>query len=133
MQEKSDIFNGSGKAGFKVPEGYFEGLRSRLNSIPEQRMSLGPVQRIKPYLALAASFAAILIAGNVVLRSTADRITDDDFYEELGYVSLLQADEYLQSDTARQETISEEDVINYLIDSGASAELIEYAGLIAKK
>lgn len=133
MQEKSDIFNGSGKAGFKVPEGYFEGLRSRLDSIPEQRMSLGPVQRIKPYLALAASFAAILIAGNVVLRSTADRIPDDDFYEEFGYVSLLQADEYLQSDTARQDTISEEDVINYLIDSGASAELIEYAGLIAKK
>ena len=133
MQEKSDIFNGSGKAGFKVPEGYFEGLKVRLNRIPEQRTELGPVQRIKPYLALAASFAAILIAGNVVLRSTAERIPSDDFYEELGYVSLLQADEYLQSDTARQDTISDEDVINYLIDSGVSAELIEYTGLLAQK
>ena len=133
MQEKSDIFNGSGKAGFKVPEGYFEGLKARLNRIPEQRAELGPVQRIKPYLALAASFAAILIAGNVVLRSTAERILSDDFYEELGYVSLLQADEYLQSDTARQDTISDEDVINYLIDSGVSTELIEYTGVLAQK
>lgn len=133
MREKSNIFNESGKAGFKVPEGYLEGLKSRLESIPERRVTLGPVQRMKPYLALAASFAAILIAGNVVLRSTTEMNPADDFYEEFGYVSLLQADEYLQSDTARQETISEEDVINYLIDSGASAELIEFAGLIAKK
>lgn len=133
MQEKSDIFKGSGKAGFKVPEGYFEGLKARLGSIPEQRTVSAPVLRMKPYLALAASFAAILIAGNVVLRSTAERFPADDLYEELGYVSLLQADEYLQSDTARQDTISEEDVINYLIDSGVSTELIEYNGLLAQK
>lgn len=133
MREKSDIFNGCGKADFKVPEGYFEGLKSRLESIPEQRVTLSPIQRMKPYLALAASFAAILIAGNVVLRGTTETSPADNFYEELGYVSLLQANEYLQSDTVRQDTISEEDVINYLIDSGASAELIEYAGLLAKK
>lgn len=47
-------------------------------------------------------------------------------------MSLLQADEYLSTESDMQDSISDEDVVNYLIDSGTSTELIEYAGLTAQ-
>lgn len=133
MQEKSRILIDAGKSALRVPEGYFEGLRERLETIPEAGRAVSPAQRLKPYLAIAACFVALLVAGNAVLRGTAGKDTTGDIYEELGYVSLLQANEYLNSEPAEQDTITDEDVINYLIDSGTSAELIEYTGLIAKK
>ncbi len=133
MQEKKDIFNGAGKAAFKVPEGYFEGLKARLDTIPAMNRTLSPMQRMKPYLALAACFLGILMVGNAILSNTAEKGAANDLYNEFAYARLLQADEYLHADGMEQDTISDEDVVNYLIDSGASAELIEYAGLLAKK
>ena len=135
MQERNDIFNGGGKKAFNVPEGYFEGLKARLGDIPEQGMTLSLTQRLKPYLALAACFATLLIAGNAALKGTTGGAAGDE-YSEIAYAYLsqtIQAEEYLQSDFAERDTITDEDVINYLIDSGASAELIEYTGLIAQK
>lgn len=130
MQERNDIFNSGGKNAFDVPEGYFESLKTRLSDIPEQRTTLSPVQRLKPYLALAACFATLLVAGNAVLRGTAGKAANDDF-SEIAYTYLsqtIQVEEYLQSDLIDRDTITDEDVVNYLIDSGASAELIEYTG-----
>lgn len=137
MREKGDIFNGGAKAACDVPEGYFEELKARLNDIPERMATPGPMQRMRPYLALAASFAAILIVGNVVLRSTTDRkaVTGDE-YNEMAYAALSQAiqvEEYIPSEIEVRDTITDEDVINYLIDSGASAEMIEYTRLLARK
>lgn len=137
MQEKDNIFKSIGKEALKVPEGYFDELKERLDAIPATNggCSAGPARILKPCLALAACFMALLVVGNVVLRSTAgDRVSADD-YSEMAYVDLIpamQADEYLNTEVPEQETISDEDVVNYLIDSGASAELIEYAGLLAK-
>ena len=54
MQKRNDIFNGTGKAAFKVPEGYFEELKARLDTIPAMNQTISPMQRMKPYLALAA-------------------------------------------------------------------------------
>ena len=133
MQEKNDIFNGTGKAAFKVPEGYFEGLKARLDTIPARNQTISPMQRMKPYLALAACFLAILLAGNVILSNTVEKSVESDLYNEFAYARLLQADEYLPSEADTQDTISDEDVVNYLIDSGTSTELIEYAGLLAQK
>ena len=129
MQKRNDIFNGTGKAAFKVPEGYFEELKARLDTIPAMNQTISPMQRMKPYLALAACFLAILMIGNAILSGTAEKGAASEF----AYISLLQTNEYLHADGAEQDTISNEDVVNYLIDSGTSAELIEYAGLIAKK
>lgn len=133
MQEKSNIFNGTGKAAFKVPEGYFEELGARLDAIPALGRTISPMLRMKPYLALAACFLGMLLVGNAILSNTADKSSANDLYKEFAYARLIQAAEYLQADRTEQDTISDEDVVNYLIDSGASAELIEYAGLIAKK
>ena len=133
MQEKRDIFKGTGKAVFKVPEGYFKGLKARLDAIPAAPRALGPAQRMKPYLALAACFLALLLVGNAVLRGTAEKSAEGELYNEFAYADLLRTDEYLHSEADTQDTISNDDVVNYLIDSGTPAELIEYARLIAKK
>ncbi len=134
MQEKSDIFNGTGKSAFKVPEGYFEGLKARLDTIPVTRRTISPMRRMMPYLSLAACFLAILLVGNVILSGTAGKGAANELYNEFAYITMLQADEYLHAEGDEQEdALSDEDVVNYLIDSGTSAELIEYAGLIAKK
>ncbi|HBH08306.1 MAG TPA: hypothetical protein DDX40_02740 [Rikenellaceae bacterium] len=133
MQEKRDIFNGIGKAAFKVPEGYFEGLKARLDAIPATPRTLTPVQRMKPYLALAACFLSFLLVGNAVLKGTTEKSSEGDLYNEFAYAALLRADEYLHPEADTQDTVSNDDVVNYLIDSGTPAELIEYAGLIAKK
>lgn len=132
MQEKSNIFNSKRKEAFDVPDGYFEGLKTRLGRIPGQKAVPGPAQRMMPYLALAACFVSLLVVGNIVLRNTASG-SEEELYDKYYYISMLQADEYLHQDTLRHDTISEEDVINYLIDSGAPSEMIEYIGLIARK
>lgn len=133
MQGKNNIFNDAGKAACKVPEGYFEDLKARLDAIPAAPRALGPVQRMKPYLALAACFLAFLLVGNAVIRGTAEKSAEVDFYNEFTYAGLLQTDEYLSTEAGTQDTISNDDVVNYLIDSGTPAELIEYTGLLAKK
>lgn len=53
------------ESGFKVPEGYFESLQSRIGaSLPEypeapRIVRLSPWNRVKPYVYLAAMFAGI--------------------------------------------------------------------------
>lgn len=133
MQKRNDIFNGIAKATFKVPERYFEGLKARLDAIPAMNQTISPLQRMKPYLALAACFLAILLVGNVIVGGTVKKNAESDLYNEFVYASLLQANEYLHSEADAQDTISDEDVVNYLIDSGTSTELIEYARLLAQK
>lgn len=134
MQEKSRIFDEAAKTAREVPKNYFEELEARLGAIPDSHRIGSPALRLKPYLALAACFTAIMLVGNAVLRSTMTDSPQSDFYNnEFAYVSLLQADEYLSTESDMQDSISDEDVVNYLIDSGTSTELIEYAGLTAQK
>ena len=80
MQKRNDIFNGTGKAAFKVPEGYFEELKARLDTIPAMNQTISPMQRMKPYLVLAACFLAILMIGNAILSGTAEKGAASDLY-----------------------------------------------------
>ena len=134
MRKNENIFDDSWKTSMSVPEGYFNGLQERLRAIPEDgRQRIGPIQRLTPYLALAACFVAILLVGNVVLDTTGDRMTGDFINEEI-YADLMAIpDEALQTVMYEQDTISYADVIDYLIASGASSEIFEYSGLVAKK
>lgn len=60
---------------YSTPEGYFENLQSRLSEIPARRTRIS----LAPYLALAASFAIALLAGNyILLKTTASRPASDD-------------------------------------------------------
>ena len=51
---------------YNVPDGYFEGLRTKLSAIPAQEERPSRVQRFAPYLALAACFGVAVLVGNLV-------------------------------------------------------------------
>ena len=132
MEIGKDILEKVGKPSMGVPEGYFDGLKTRLASIPSQREAVpSPWVRVRPYLAMAAGFAAILVAGNAILRNTAlsQPSGTDPFESSYAEMITLTSPETLY-DIMEYETeeISEEDIINYLIESGARPEQLAYAG-----
>ena len=90
------------KMPYSVPEGYFNELSARLSGIPAAEAAARTPFRVaaRPYFALAAIFAAALVLGNVFLgRQQAD----------------VQC--------------SDEDIIEYLIDSGTTLAQIEYCSI----
>ena len=112
-----------------VPEGYFENLQTRLSAIPQQHSAVTPWVRMRPYLAMAAAFAAMVVGGTALLRSTArpaSVLSDEDLFS---YAQLIpRTDPYMIYDESAQaeESYSEEDIINYLIETGVSLELLAY-------
>ena len=79
---------------YSTPDGYFEGLQTRLVEIPAHRSRIN----FMPYLALAASFALAALAGNYILmKSTASQPASD------------------------------EEIVEYLIDSGMTLAQLEDA------
>ena len=117
-----------------VPEGYFENLRDRLSGIPASegsRTSSASGWRTSPwpYAALAASMAAIVVAGNFILKTvTPSQASDSDysdaFAEMISEANLPQEYYYLAE---AEEGPSGEDIIEYLIDNGTTAEYLNYA------
>ena len=77
---------------YSTPEGYFEGLQNRLSEISARKSRIN----LTPYLALAASFALAMLAGNYILMKT----------------------------TANQPA-SDEEIVEYLIDSGMTLAQLE--------
>ncbi len=135
MKKEKDIFK---KVAFDVPDGYFKDLQARLDTIPSKGASYpGLIRKVQPYIALAACFLGILILGDVVLRGTAGEAENSDsYYNEIvcaDIIPVTQPDAIFQAASPEQDTISDDDVIDWLIVSGTPTELIEYAGLIAQK
>lgn len=137
MRLNDKISNCSGKASCNVPEGYFEDLRTRLEAIPSGGVPRrGVLRRLEPYLDLAACFAAMVIAGNLVLRRTAVPADGTEDWGEAAYAEFIHfsyPDDLPEVLSMDRDTITEEDVVNYLIATGTPAEMIEYAGLVAQK
>jgi len=86
------------KMPYSTPEGYFDELEGRLRSIPTSSSAVPLRSRLAPYLAMAASFAIALVIGSTVLNKTA---------------------------TPSQQLASDEEIIEYLIDSDISLNQIE--------
>lgn len=131
MSTEKDIFEKIGKPSYGVPEGYFDDLKARLGTIAEEKVaSPGIWMRVRPYLALAACFAAILLAGNLVLRNTGtqspDKLLNEVSYAEM--ISITQPEALYDAFEYEHEDISDEDIIDYLIESGATMEHLAYAG-----
>lgn len=88
----------SKKIEYKVPDGYFENLRTRLSAIPAQEKQPTRMQRFSPYLALAACFAIAVLVGNLILnRTTSPVASDDEIIEYLiaSDITLAQIEDYL--------------------------------------
>lgn len=89
------------KIQYSVPEGYFENLSARLSEIPAQAAARrAPFMVVaRPYFALAAIFAIALVLGTLFLGKQAPSGCSDD------------------------------DIIEYLIDSGTTLAQIEYCSI----
>jgi hypothetical protein len=126
MSKRNDI---------STPEGYFGDLQARLLEIParQQPARVGTVRRLTPYLAIAASFLAIVMVGNAILNRTAAPAEDDtwayvsylaDALDPDGAVPIDMAGYYL--DDEETEGLSAEDIMNYLLADGISVEQLAY-------
>lgn len=116
----------TGKNDIRVPDGYFQDLQTRLLSIPEEQAARKV--HLAPYFAYAASVAVLVLAGTFILRKTA--VTqEEDSSAEWAYVSYLA--QSMDPDGAtfqwRDDTPSDEDIVNYLVNDGLTLEeLVSY-------
>lgn len=120
---------------YKVPEGYFEGLKSRLSAIPASETVLAAKNPLwemaAPIVALAASFAILLVGGTWVLRHTTpeDKSDEADFMK-YAYSMIPHTEPYSACDASLAESlgfsVSQDDIIDYLIETGVSMDLIGY-------
>lgn len=132
-----DILDDLKRNPYSVPDGYFDRLKKRLNEIAVSPVDTVPRslwQRIRPYAALAACFAASFLIGNAILRKTAPKASSSDqFYKELMYSDLIPVTQpyaiFEMEDEEEMET-SDEDIINFLLETGVSVELIAYVELL---
>ena len=117
------------KCPYSVPEGYFDSLKERAAKYAQPTPA--PVFQFKRVLYTAISMAAMFIlmvtAGTFFLEKTtpAEDLTQEDYIVfSDGYFDLEMYDEAAAEQYA-DASISEEDIVEYLIYTGVSEEFIE--------
>lgn len=115
------------KCPYSVPEGYFDSLKERAMKYAQP----APVFQFKRVLYTAVSMAAMFIlmvtAGTFFLKGVtpAEDLTEEDYMVFTdGYIDLELYDDGLSEQYA-DASISNEDIVEYLIYTGVSEELIE--------
>ncbi len=105
---------------YSLPEGYFDEFRRNMKPCGSPRM------KALPYISAAAS-AALLLAGGLLLSqrtSPADEFTHEDYLVFSDSMINSEYYEYATEQYADAE-IANDDIIDYLIYSGITAEEIE--------
>ena len=117
------------KCPYSVPEGYFDSLKERAAKYAQPTPA--PVFQFKRVLYTAISMAAMFIlmvtAGTFFLKgvTSAEDLTQEDYMVFTdGYIDLELYDDGLSEQYA-DASISNEDIVEYLIYTGVSEELIE--------
>ena len=117
------------KCPYSVPEGYFDSLKER--AVKYAQPAPAPVFQFKRVLYTAISMAAMFIlmvtAGTFFLKgvTSAEDLTEEDYMVFTdGYIDLELYDDGLSEQYA-DASISNEDIVEYLIYTGVSEELIE--------
>ena len=116
MTRKNDI---------STPEGYFDELQNRLSKIAVPATEkVGTLRRFSPYFAYAAFLALAVVLGGVLLRKTAVPAEEEGgSWQYLAYLSQsMDPDGWVETENTMQ--LSEDDIVNYLIDSGTSVEYL---------
>ena len=115
------------KCPYSVPEGYFDSLKERAMKYAQP----APVFQFKRVLYTAVSMAAMFIlmvtAGTFFLKgvTSAEDLTQEDYMVFTdGYIDLELYDDGLSEQYA-DASISNEDIVEYLIYTGVSEELKE--------
>ena len=103
-----------------TPEGYFEDLKSRLNSIPYKQEQVTTWQKVRPHLAMAAAFIAIVTAGTAILKSTNSTLQgysdESDQYEIAQLINSPYPEMfsyYDESSAEESEEYTDEDIIDF--------------------
>ena len=110
---------------FSVPEGYFESFKKK-NAMPVcRKVSLW--NRMAPYAAMAAVFVFLVSAGTFLLeKSSPDyNMTEEDYVMFADNMMNTIAYEMEFGSQIAEADLSDEDIINYLIYTGVTAEHIE--------
>jgi hypothetical protein len=118
------------KCPYSVPEGYFESLKER--AVTYSKPAPAPVFQFKRILTTAVSMAAMFVlmvtAGTFLLENTTpeEDLTQEDYIVfSDGYFGLEMYDDGGLSEQYADASISDEDIVEYLIYTGVSEELIE--------
>lgn len=110
---------------FSTPEGYFESLKAGLKKQRARTVSLWT--RLSPYATVAAVFIFLVSAGTFILERTAPDpgMTQEDYYVFSDHLMISTIYEMTDETPLAEAGIEDEDIIEYLIYSGISAEEIE--------
>lgn len=124
------------KTPFTVPEGYFDTLKAEARKCCEpQYVHVNLWTRLTPYAAIAAMFLFIMVLGNVFIQreETASEISETDTlmseYEDYLVYNGTDADisiYYLSEEDPESYEADYDDIIEYLIYTGASEDYVEY-------
>lgn len=108
---------------YTVPEGYFDAFKAEMTPYKQRQTAIAG--KLVPYLSLAATFLFLVTAGTFFLqRSTpSEEFTQEDFILYSSNMSGM--DYYDDMYQIADADIADEDIIEYLIYSGISAEEIE--------
>lgn len=107
---------------FTTPEGYFEAFRDQAKiRVREPQVTLWG--RLAPYASLAAVFLSIFAVGSLLFNNNDHEITQEEYiYFSDGLITTYNIE---SSDQYAEAGIQDEDIIEYLIYSGVTAEEIE--------
>lgn len=127
---KNDILHNSSdklrKMPYIIPDGYFEDFirTNQISGTAEQAAHSTLTRKLAPYLSMAAAFLLIVTAGRFLMQhtSTADEMTYEDY---LVHSDIMIEAEYENDIQIAEALPVEEDIIEYLIYTGVTAETIE--------
>lgn len=131
MQTEMDILKSAQELKtmpYSVPEGYFGKMKAELKScaLESDERPRPFVARLAPYAAMAAVFVFLVTAGTFLLERTTPTVQEemDEFYFYSNMMPVT--DPYaIESVQLAPEEVAEEDIVEYLIYSGITAEVIE--------
>lgn len=111
---------------FDVPDGYFDQLKQDLKAVRVSDVSrVMPWKKAIAYTALAATFALLVATGAIFFeRNSHSDFTEEDyivFSSNSTNILYYEYDEYF----ADADHIESEDIVEYLIYTGATIESIE--------
>ena len=112
------------KMPYTVPEGYFEQVKAEISRSTASEEGVSLWRKAVPYISVAATFLIMVSAGTFFLEKTTqqDGMTYEDY---LVHSDMLIEAEYEQDTQIADATIAAEDIIEYLIYTGVTAEDIE--------
>lgn len=107
---------------YTVPEGYFETVRTEVKRV-RQEPAVTIWSRLAPYASLAAVFVSIFAAGSLLFNRNEQEMTQEDYllFSE-HFLTTYEMENSLQFAEAE---IEDNDIVEYLIYTGTTAEEIE--------